>query len=277
MADLDNELTTELTPEALGSGGVKNQSLAAMEGSEPIAKKIDQLLKLAKKTGASKDVIDLVISIQRHFLIWVHSRFKVAQTKNYKEALNIVASSWRLDNKNLTSEEIHLLSKRFGIPNVDIALLTGISSAAVGQRIARYEENRPGGEITEDMSDDEMIAFLKRRLFEACTRDSLDREAINAIKTLIELHKQQIEKDIVTKWKMLAFLDEWFFSHLIPSIHQSLVMAGANIDIRAICLELFEKASTEMRELASRVKLPSPEQPEPKKRGRKPKNAKKSN
>ncbi|MCE5334531.1 MAG: hypothetical protein LLG06_08050 [Desulfobacteraceae bacterium] len=251
----------------------QKQIYSVFKGADRIAFALKTLAEKLKALSEGhpevEEVCAMARAIQYDFGRMLNVATRSTSVEGRVKALNVVKRFWRLNENSVSNEALHFLNVILGIPQTDIGILLGTSTANIGQRIDRYRTSLLPADINPDLMDeDDKAQLVMAKLYRVASSDKADRESINAARVFLELYNKQIERSSVEKWKQIEILADFFFSRLIPAMHQQLTLAGVKLDIRSICLPLFEEAGQELRTVVNKVKFVHT----PKKKGRPKKN-----
>lgn len=228
-------------------------------GATKIADRLDTLYKISKERN-DEELKEHIRILKFEFGRMCTRAAKQTKCNSKAEALAILANDWGWQHKNLGYDIVHLIRTRCDVPAKDLAALLGISEAAVSLGLARHE-TKIGEQVRlyEDSEKHERADLLMDRIYRYIMDPNfpaMDRDKLNAAKGYIELYNKQLERDTSLTWRQVSLVSDWFFSELLPTLQQQLQSAGAGINIRQICLDLFEKLTGDIREITTKVKLP---------------------
>jgi predicted transcriptional regulator len=247
----------EEKPEDYNKYGVKS-FYRGFKGAEQIAIQLQVLQEEVEKLPDNYEAIKMIRTLKYDYGRLISQNVKSAQWKDQKHAVKVLKNHWRWHEKNLSSEHVFMLVQGMGVPAMDLAELLGVSPAAVTQRVERYRQRQlPSGMDPDTLSDDQKAEYVLDKIYKAATANRIDRESVNAAKVFLELYTKRIERGMIEKWKQVEILAEFFFSRLLPAIHQQLVTSGTRLDIRALCLPLFEEANNEVQAVVTKMTLPN--------------------
>jgi hypothetical protein len=239
-------------------------------GAERIHLNLKKLTEEIALIPEAAHLLPLANSLKFDFGRMVSKAFQTVKAHSRKSALNILKNTWKLYEKNPSSELLYMLNKFMGISQTDLAVLTGVSQVAINSRIERYISSLlPNDFDPEGADEDEKADVVMAKLYRVASSNKIDRESINAAKVFLELYNKKVERSAVQKWRQVEIIADFFFSRLVPAIHQELVKAGASLDIRSICLPLFEGVSQEVAYVLDKLRMPEAGK---KKKGRPKKN-----
>lgn len=239
--------------------GNTQECYITMTGAPGIVEKLETLLAIGKERQ-DDEVYQLARTIKWEFGRLCTIATAQIKSKKKSEALNVIAQDWGWQHKNIGYDIIYLLRTRCEMPVKDLAAILGVSEPAIVQGVQRYTEKiGEQNKLYEDSEKHERADLLMERIYRYIMDPlfpAMDRDKLNAAKAYVELYNKQLERDTSLTWRQVSLVSDWFFSELLPTLQQRLQAESASVNIRQICLDLFEKLSGEMKDLSTQIKVP---------------------